>query len=656
MKKQVERWIAVVLCICLWSTCLVPLHASDTLHVTFSPEIPTVMASEADQTVTVKLLLDEKQDIEFFIYHVICEDPIDLISAVHGTTEMNYESTDDDYTITGLAVNAANHLGELTFRIPGGTELGEYTIELESQNGGVLIDDATKSLSAQTVIRVVKESGYAAELSGDTTASVGDPVDMAVTVSGSPFASAAFSLAYDNTRLEFLSAGGCAFRDENGLVTVVDYGEEKSVPHTYNLSFRALSDGVADVTLEEAAFGTADSAETGDLTKAALSSRTVSVAIAKREFEVMLPEIFDGFDTVVEGEDYLFEAVDTANYNYGTVTVTMAGNSFEVSPDDNGVYVVENVTGPLVIRGQRTPKTYTITFRTDSAVNLPGDGTVTYGTAYSFDLPEEENYAISITSIKCNGSSVSYSVKDGTVTIQGANILGNIVVTLDKVRTNAAISISGNAASELKADQAVAEPGKNLSVTLTPDSRYNYQIAATVNGVEVPLQQNGNVFTIAAEYVSAGSIVFTVQKSLKTEGLETRAYLQLDGTMVWLVQYPTEKDASRVYTYDGKAMLWSEQYDAYCILIIAQTSDGITEEKLDLRMGTPVSVDYGMDVNNSGKVDMNDVQLTYNLYNNHYQNFTDNVTMEKMLRADVNGSGNVDVEDARYIVNHILGD
>jgi hypothetical protein len=178
-----------------------------------------------------------------------------------------------------------------------------------------------------------------------------------------------------------------------------------------------------------------------------------------------------------------------------------------------------------VIRGQRTPKTYTITFRTDSAVNLPGDGTVTYGTAYSFDLPEGENYAISITSIKCNGSSVSYSVKDGTVTIQGANILGNIVVTLDKVRTNAAISISGNAASELKADQAVAEPGKNLSVTLTPDSRYNYQIAATVNGVEVPLQQNGNVFTIAAEYVSAGSIVFTVQKSLRTEGLETRAYL-----------------------------------------------------------------------------------------------------------------------------------
>jgi hypothetical protein len=125
--------------------------------------------------------------------------------------------------------------------------------------------------------------------------------------------------------------------------------------------------------------------------------------------------------------------------------------------------------------------------------------------------------------------------------------------------------------------------------------------------------------------------------------------------MVWLVTNEVDQTNGSVYTYDGDPMFWSEEYNAYCYLVIAKTSEAITADKLGLQTGNAVSIDYGMDVNHSGKVDMNDAQLTYNLYNNKYQSFSSTVTMEKLLRADVNGSGNVDTEDACAIVNSILG-
>lgn len=665
MKKQIERWIAVSVCICIWVSCMVPLHAANALAVSFSPESPSVAVSDTDQTVNVKVQLSGTQTIDAFIYYIVCDLSIEIESVSIGSITINKElemssQGGKEYKISYMQSITTDHLGEITFKIPAGTPAGEYGITLETrENGGALIGETTKTLSAQTVIRVTESSSssgdYVAALSGVTTATVGDTIELFVTVSGSSFSSAQYALQYDTSRLKLKAAGGCEYSDNNGTVTVVDYGVEKTVPHVYKTTFQALSDGAATITLTKAAFGTADNAETGDMIEANLSAKSITVTIAKREFAVTLPDIFSGYDTVTEGDDYTFTAKDTNNYNYGTVTATMGnGSSFTVTPQ-NGVYTIENVTGALVIQGERAAKQYTVTFKTATDVKLPQDGVVTYGTDYSFSMPEEENYSVSITSIKCNGANVAYSVEDGEVTIAGTNILGNLVITLDKVRTNAVVTVNGSAASELTADDEVAEPGKAFSVTLKPDSRYSYVVTATVNGVEVALTQNGNVFTIVGKDVAAGSIVFTVTKTLKTDGFETSQYLQFNGTMVWLVKNKVSQTSGSVYTYDGQAMLWSEKYDAYCCLVIAKTSEDITGDKLGLQSGTVTAVDYGMDVNNSGRVDMNDVQLTYNLYNNKYQSFTDTVTMEKMLRADVNGSGNVDTEDACAIVNHILG-
>ena len=63
-----------------------------------------------------------------------------------------------------------------------------------------------------------------------------------------------------------------------------------------------------------------------------------------------------------------------------------------------------------------------------------------------------------------------------------------------------------------------------------------------------------------------------------------------------------------------------------------------------------VTITPSFDVNRTGKVDVNDAQLVYDMYNGTYSDFT-KVSVEKFLRADVNATKAVDHADAVAIVN-----
>lgn len=54
-------------------------------------------------------------------------------------------------------------------------------------------------------------------------------------------------------------------------------------------------------------------------------------------------------------------------------------------------------------------------------------------------------------------------------------------------------------------------------------------------------------------------------------------------------------------------------------------------------------------MNKSGKLDANDAQLVYDLYNGMYVDFT-KVTMEKFLLADTNHDGVVNTTDAAAVI------
>ena len=58
-------------------------------------------------------------------------------------------------------------------------------------------------------------------------------------------------------------------------------------------------------------------------------------------------------------------------------------------------------------------------------------------------------------------------------------------------------------------------------------------------------------------------------------------------------------------------------------------------------------------MNKSEQTDINDAQLVYDMYNAKYDGF-DTVSVEKFLRADMNGTKNLDVKDAAAVVSEIL--
>ena len=69
--------------------------------------------------------------------------------------------------------------------------------------------------------------------------------------------------------------------------------------------------------------------------------------------------------------------------------------------------------------------------------------------------------------------------------------------------------------------------------------------------------------------------------------------------------------------------------------------------------GTKTEIDYSGDVNKTGQIDINDAQLVYDMYKAAYDNF-DTVSVERFLRADMNESKNLTVEDAVAVVSEIL--
>ena len=366
------------------------------------------------------------------------------------------------------------------------------------------------------------------------------------------------------------------------------------------------------------------------------------------------PTFFTGNSVANDGEAYTFRPVDSdpAHYSYTAVAATVSGTTSAVTDNGNGSYTVNNVTGPLTVTAVQTPKRYSVTFQTDTGVGLPANGTADYGTDYTFTIPKREYYATSIQSVTINGTAIPCSISEtGHVTIDGARIEGNIVIVIQQVQTESPVRVIGNGAGDAAGYVPYAAVGSSYTLTLAQDDKYDYTVTATIAGQSVTLQTDGSRYTI--QNITAGEIVFNVNRSLKTQGMSAGRYLNLNGTSVWLVKNAVDRLEGSTYTYDGTRMYWSGAYNAYCCLVIGTAAPAITADRLAIAGGAAQEVVYSGDVNLTGTVDANDAQLVYNLYNVSYDDFSI-VSMEKYLRADVNGSGNVDINDAAAVIAAIL--
>ncbi len=148
------------------------------------------------------------------------------------------------------------------------------------------------------------------------------------------------------------------------------------------------------------------------------------------------------------------------------------------------------------------------------------------------------------------------------------------------------------------------------------------------------------------------------------------AQLQVFGLTAELVEYPGAPVGTKLLKLSGtqaqqfyfrfgadQGMFWSEQYQAYVMFTDGELAAALTSVTIaDSTAGTNAAIAYTGDVDASGKINMGDVQITYDI-------FIDNskiATPVMRLRADVNFDAvartnfGVDIGDVQKILNTVL--
>ncbi len=265
------------------------------------------------------------------------------------------------------------------------------------------------------------------------------------------------------------------------------------------------------------------------------------------------------------------------------------------SADINAAEVTADVTYQAVYEYQQ----HSITLPAE-ATDITGvaDGKATYNTDVTFKLPElEAGYVYDVDYTVGDGAENALTAADGVYTIPGSALTGDVKVTAVKV--------------------------------------------------------------IAGEVAFMEYNVAPVDKSVGEAGEAGAAYK--------LVLFKSNAASISSYTYNGRTMLYSDKYalteggekGVYIYFVAADTTSEQALQAIKVADKEKTSVTYDGNVNEYNGVHVDDAVLVYDLYTGWNSYNTDTafsiVSPLCRLEADVNGDGKVDTEDARAIVNIILG-
>lgn len=547
---------------------------------------------------------------------------------------------------------------------------GTATITATTQDGGFT--------ASCTVTVTPPYAGYTVKMPADTTTAIGGLVRIPVAISNEDgktgYNAFDISFTYDPEILELVSTQipGVTVTAKDGKINVLGYGKDRyaeSVP--FALEFKALKLESTEVKITSARVDNSGNAVVKNASLATLIDDTTVITVTG--YPVTLPEGFKGESTATPGEAYTFTEPDDY-YDY-TVTVTVGGQEITVTKNNDGSYTIpgELVTGEIVVTATRTGKIFKVTLGTD----MTGSATAQYGTAYVATIDRDESYRYTVTVTIGGKDYTGYAASGKTYTIPGEDITGEIVFTVEKTlivpvdppgpadptnpsdpsdpteptkpTTYHSVTFAGSAAGAAQGNATSVAHGSSYTFTLKKQTGYNYQVTYTMGGTAGgTVWPNGNgTYTIAN--VTA-PLVINIEKTLNI-GISVHEYLTLDEKTVFLVLADAVLGSGSVFTYDGNVMYYSEGYDAWSYLVITDEDLDLSKVQSLVRISAQsnrVLESTGLDVDRNGRVDWDDAQLVYDLYNAKYDTF-DAVNMLKFLSADVNGDGKLDVRDVAQI-------
>ncbi len=604
----------------------------------------------------------------------------------------NHTAAPTGYTDNGDGTHTVEYVD--CCNATGITEVHNFT-----EGGTCSMGTCGATLNAESEDYVISFNPY-----GDKEVNNEETVAVELQISGSAthYASGKIVVYYNADVFTFVGATGTLSDvtvDSNvdGKLVIVMYGEDHELTEDLQtfatLTFKAkklTAPESSDIVLGEAGFSTQTLAETEDLTPAIKYYSTLSVVVNARVFDVELDSDLAGNGTATEGADYGFtpETVTGEYYNYSNLVVMVDEDNDGVAEKDitefvqgtgNGPWTIpgQYVTGELAITVDRTEKTYSVTIVDGQGNDVSISWIVgfvneaTYGTDYVFEvIPDpwtQEHGGIKyvVESVMAGTTDRTASRNDQLYTITGTDITGDIVITMsgneyDATGVDVVFDGPGTTGNE-----PFAPLGDDYLFTVTKEEGWIYTIQYKVGAegtLKTPDLVDGKYVVPAADFADelADTIYVFVTRVEDVANLEVYEYLTLNnGVKLYLVLNNTAKLENSHFTMNGEAMFWSDRYDAYCYLVASTTvvdADVAATYTYTVAAGAATEVDYGMDVNKSGKMDANDAQLVYNMYRAEYEGITANVTVEKYLRADVSADVDykVDAADATAIANACL--
>lgn len=544
-------------------------------------------------------------------------------------------------------------------------------------------------------------TGYSVSMGADQQLVSGQRVRIPVNVASSEkkitgFNAYDMTFTYDPTALTLNTKAGDAanltVEDNNGTVRVRRYGATQALGEALALEFTAKATATSTVKLTNAKFDLDANSINFDAPDANISD--ADTVVNANNFTVTLPDEFtsDAETRLVPGGgSFTFKPVDS-HYTY-TFTVKMGDTAKEgltFGADDT--YTIENISGNVEVTCTgKTPKQYDVKYTIYNDTELEkdvtkGPETVTYLNDYSFGITPRAGYSYKVVYSVDNGDKFVHTViavptanDDGTLTytIPGKEIVGDVSISISATKeTGIPVVFAGNGAEDTASGNA-GSMGKNMPYYFTLNEREScdYTVTAYYQPLNTPTASkrpatvrslgNGKYVVEAVNYndylyrySNWWNLVVKVEKvSHSAEEVSVSTYLELNDKTMMLITVKGTPEGGKAFTYDGNTMYKVNAYgtDQYAWLVIVDKGQTLTQEEAAAKVAISaadnvVTITPSFDVNMTGKVDVNDAQLVYDMYNGAYSDFTQ-VSVEKFLRADVNATKTVDHTDGVAIVN-----
>lgn len=619
-----------------------------------------------DQAITNAFGSSMKISVDNSVFELVeeeCSTAYDLTNMVAGKGWVKLSTYDLNY-----ALEVSGTIATLVFKAVATAESSSVSLselEIVDENGDYFACNAPAALNV-AVVAVPVAKGYTVTAEADKEANIGENVSVSFTVGNTEanvteYNAYDLTLTYDTAKLSYVSAtaadADASIREADGTLRVIGYGESKALgTAVVTLNFTTLAAGDAAVTVSAAAVDNRANAPDKNTPAATLADDTTVITVAEK-YNVTLGEGLTADTLVAEsGKNYTFKATDYENYDY-VVTATINGSSITVTDNGDGTYTIPGaaITGPITVSAAMTGKEQTVTVQGSGAADVVAESKANYGTDYTFTVNKAVGYTYTVTA-SVNGTAVTATDNgDGTYTIAGASITGPVTVAVTKtadVEESKKVTVS-KPAYVSGAEGGVK--GEDYSFTITTEPGYTYsEPSVTVNGksVEVTKDENTGAYIIPGDKID-GDIVIRVTRTSST-GIAVTEYITLDEKSMYLITVSNVTEAGNIAKYAGSSMYWSPSYNAYAWLVVSDKN--LTEMETEAANNVTVAagtaaatIAYAGDVNMTNKTDVNDAQLTYDMYKARYDGF-ETVSMEKFLRADVNVSRAVDTQDAAAIV------